>query len=80
MKSIRPLLQTVPYNKGLPKGRKIVYSFLNATQQQKEKHVMVVSDYMWKTITYLAEQVAFELLTERQKQMYRNVHRQKKLQ
>jgi hypothetical protein len=26
-----------------------------------------VSDYIWKTITYLAEQVAFELLTVTEK-------------
>ncbi len=47
--------------------RKIVYSFPDATQHQKEKHVTVVSDYIWKTITYLAEQVAFELLTVTEK-------------
>jgi hypothetical protein len=44
--------------------RKIIYSFPDASQQQKEKHFTVVSEYIWKTIMYLAEQVAFELLTE----------------
>ncbi len=41
--------------------RKILFSFMDATQQQKEKQFSVVSNYIWKTITYLTEQVSFEI-------------------
>jgi hypothetical protein len=41
--------------------RKLIFSFTDATQQQKEKHYVGVTNYIWKTITYLAEQVAFDI-------------------
>ncbi len=40
---------------------KLVFSFDDCTVHEKEKHYMLLSDYLWRTIAALAERVAFKL-------------------
>jgi hypothetical protein len=44
--------------------QKIVFSFPDVTQIEKERHYKVISNYIWKIITCLVEQVAYDRLTK----------------
>jgi hypothetical protein len=44
--------------------QKVVNSFLDVTSLEKEKHFNNVSNYIWKLVTQMVEQAAYDILTK----------------
>jgi hypothetical protein len=47
--------------------RKIINSFPDVTALEKEKHFNNVSNYIWKLVTQMMEQAAYDILTKEPK-------------
>jgi hypothetical protein len=58
------------FHPALSNGRllhRIIFSFEDATREEKERHYLVLKGFLWNTILGLAERVAFKLLNEEER-------------